>query len=380
MKRFAQHGFNLVELMTALALTMVVLAAINQMFFNTRMISQNEEEFTAIQDNARFVINKLSQEVRMAGYVGSTRLGSFPSNYTSAINNFIPFYHNFDIAIEGYHTSQALPSQLPSNIRPGTDILIVRRVDTKGFRMLRQKTDTSLAIEFVSEQQNGCPGGADDKINGLCPGDIVILSDFEKAKSFVITSITTIFNADGDKEVIVNHAGADNSPTTWGGPSSEIALDKFDPQSARLSRAATTVYFIDNDTTNPLGFALRRKVNQEDSQVVIQGVEEMHILYGVDTDGDGSVDRYLASNSNLLSADPQSNQPLHFRNVVSIRLGLILRSNNPVTTLKEQQADSQPTIDLHLLDRTLTIDITDGFIRHAVDTTVYLRNTRRNEQ
>jgi type IV pilus assembly protein PilW len=375
MKRFAQHGFNLIELMTALALTMIVLAAINQMFFNTRMISKTEEEYTAIQDNARFAINKLSQETRMAGYVGCTRLGGTPSNYTSAINNFVPYYHNFDIAIEGYHTSQVLPAELPTNkILPDTDILIIRRVNSEGFRMLRQKADSSLNIEFVSERQNACPGGADDKINGLCPGDIVILSDCEKAKSFVITSITTIFNASGDREVVVNHAGAKNSPTTWGGPSSEIALDKFDPQSAQLTGATTTAYFIDD------AFALRRQVNNEDTQIVIQGVENMHILYGVDTDGDGSVNRYVASNSNLLSADPQSNQPLHFRNVISIRLALIMRSNNAVTTAKEEQGNSQTTIDLPFLDRTLTLDITDGFIRHSIDTTVYLRNTRRNEQ
>lgn len=370
MKRFAQQGFNLIELMTALALTMVVLAAINQMFFNTRMISKTEEEFTALQDNARFSINKLSEEARMAGYVGCTQLGATPSNYTSAINNFQPYDHNFDIAIEGYNQSQVLPVGLPSpaNIKNGTDILIVRRVDSEGFRMLRQKTDSDLNIEFVSEQANACPGGADNKINGLCPGDIVILSDCEKAKSFVITSINSVLNASGDKEVVVNHAGAGNNPPLWGGPASDIALDKFDPQSAMLSKAATTAYFIDPN------FALRKQVNRDNTEIVIQGAENMRVLYGVDTDGDGSINSYM--DASLLSADPLVNQPLHFRNVRSIRLALIMRSENRISTLKEEQSNTETSLNVNFLDQTLVVDISDGHVHQAFDTTVYLRNTR----
>lgn len=373
MRRFVQQGFSLVELLTALALTMIVLAAINQMFFNTRLFSKTEEEYAALQDNARYAMSKLSQEARMAGYVGCAKLGGSPSNYSSAINNFLPYPHNFDVAIEGYNTSQVLPAELPSTqIKTGTDILVIRRADSDSFRMLRPKTDSTLNIEYVSQVANACTATNSDKINGLCPGDIVILADCEKAKSFVITSITTILNGNGDREVVVNHAGGENNPPVWGGPTSEIAMDKFDPQSAQLSKAATTAYFIDNN------YALRRQVNSSKTEIVVQGVENMHILYGVDTDGDGSVNRYV--DATLLSADPLVNQPLHFRNVVSIRLALLMRSDEAIATQQEQTSNPVTSFNYTFLDLSMTADITDGHIRQAFDNTVYLRNNRGSQQ
>jgi len=357
--------------MTALALTMIVLAAINQMFFNTRLTSKSEEEMTALTDNARYAINKLTSESRMAGYVGCTHLG--PANYTSAINAFVPYYHNFDIGIEGYNTAQVLPAALPAgSIEPGTDILVIRRADGDGFRMLRAKTNSELTIEYVSKQSKACKNKVDDKINGLCPGDLVILSDCEKAKSFIITSIRTAVNGNGNQEVIVNHAGAENNPPTWGGPDSDIAMDKFDPQSAILSVAATTAYYIDT------GYILRRKVNDQDSEAVIEGVQNMHSLYGVDTDGDGSINRYVSAN--LLSADPLDTQPLHFRNVLSLRIALLMRSANTITTKKENLSNSVTSLTFPFLDLTLTVSNSDGYIRQAFDTTAYLRNARSNSQ
>jgi type IV pilus assembly protein PilW len=54
---------------------------------------------------------------------------------------------------------------------------------------------------------------------------------------------------------------------------------------------------------------------------LVTGVENMQILYGEDTDGDGTANRYLVQSS-VANVD----------NVVSVRIALLLRTRNPVAS------------------------------------------------
>lgn len=90
---------------------------------------------------------------------------------------------------------------------------------------------------------------------------------------------------------------------------------------------------------------------------LVDDVESMHALYGVDTDSDGSANQYLP-------ADGVTN----FNNVVSVRIGLLLQT----------EADSlAPLADSNnyiILDQTVTAP-GDRRLRRVLVTTIKLRNS-----
>ena len=61
----------------------------------------------------------------------------------------------------------------------------------------------------------------------------------------------------------------------------------------------------------------------ESQQELFEGVERMHILYGVDTSGNGVPDSYVSSGAAPLSAaDPAGN----WASIVSVRISILVRT------------------------------------------------------
>lgn len=65
-----QRGLSLVELIVALALSTLVLAALGNIFQSTRTQIQTQESTARIQENARQALQYLADDVRMAGFMG----------------------------------------------------------------------------------------------------------------------------------------------------------------------------------------------------------------------------------------------------------------------------------------------------------------------
>ena len=57
-----------------------------------------------------------------------------------------------------------------------------------------------------------------------------------------------------------------------------------------------------------------------DRDELVDGVEHMQLLYGVDSDDDGAPDSYLRA------GDGGLDQPAEWRNVVAVRIGLLMRT------------------------------------------------------
>ncbi len=67
------RGFGLVEIMVALVLGLVVVAGIIQIFISTKTTYQAQSTAGRMQEDARFVLSKLMQEIRMTGMYGCLR-------------------------------------------------------------------------------------------------------------------------------------------------------------------------------------------------------------------------------------------------------------------------------------------------------------------
>ena len=69
-------GFGLVEIMVALVLGLVVTLGITQIFVSSRTTFMSQNSSARMQEDARFVLSKLMQEIRMTGMFGCMSLDS----------------------------------------------------------------------------------------------------------------------------------------------------------------------------------------------------------------------------------------------------------------------------------------------------------------
>ncbi len=94
---------------------------------------------------------------------------------------------------------------------------------------------------------------------------------------------------------------------------------------------------------------------------IIEGVEQMRILYGLDDDGDGDTDRYLTA-----AAVNATGLPNVWRdNINSIRIGLLLRSDRDLKPANENK-------NYQLLD--IQVAKNDRKLYKTFSTTILIRN------
>ena len=65
-----RSGFGLIELMVALALGMLVVLGMTQIFSSSREAYLSQRSSARLQEDARYVLSKLAREIRMAGMFG----------------------------------------------------------------------------------------------------------------------------------------------------------------------------------------------------------------------------------------------------------------------------------------------------------------------
>lgn len=83
------RGFGLVEVMIALVLGLVVVLGISQIFVSAKNSYQTQDAAAKLQEDARYALSRISQEVRMAGMfgcVGLDELSSYPSEFDTPIS------------------------------------------------------------------------------------------------------------------------------------------------------------------------------------------------------------------------------------------------------------------------------------------------------
>lgn len=105
------RGFGLIEIMIALVLGLVLVLGIFQIFASTRQTALVQDASALLQEEARYVLTRMSQELRMAGMFGCLALGS-------ASVSGVP--DEFDNPIEWTAGNSALRI-ITSNATRGTD-------------------------------------------------------------------------------------------------------------------------------------------------------------------------------------------------------------------------------------------------------------------
>jgi len=307
------RGLSLIELMVAMVIGLILLGGVISMFITNKRIYTEQDEMGRLQENARFAMQMLIEDIRMAGYAGCADEVDEVENRVNGMTDDDELL-SFQNAVEGVDEADpASPSNSPweasdsedqvVNMVAGTDAISVRYLDPTGIQI-------SSPMPNVSAELKVTPVG-----DLLSDGDIIAVSDCESADIIQLTNVQTGSNH------LQHNAGGGTTP----GNATQALQKKYNTD-AEVLRFVARRYFIGTGAGG--GPSLFRLENQDAAaQELIEGVENMEILYGEDTVGNDFIAETYVDAANVTNWD----------NVVSVRLWLLFRTvdetfSNPIDT------------------------------------------------
>jgi len=323
-----QCGFSLVEIMIALTLSLILTAGVIQIMASSRQTYRVADAAARMQENARFAMDFLTRDIRMAGFWGCAQYASTNNLLNPVGAGYINFLSN--AGVSGVDGGGAL-----------ADRFTLTGAYNTGYQILPNVGGVFGPLPSSALQIN--PG------NGLTQGDIVLVSDCSSGDIFQISNATpnngTLVH---DTSAATTPGNVNTGPGCGGGNSH--CLSKVYAGDAMLYRIRRIVYSV---LPGANGQPALFRSDGANALELVDGVQDMQVLYGEDNNGDGFANDYIpaASVNNM-------------NNVVSLRISLLLRSyRNNITT----NAQTYRYMGANIL-------ATDKRLRQVYTTTVALRN------
>lgn len=303
MRRMA--GITLVELMISMTIGLLLLAGV-ALLMSTQSSSSTELEKASRQiENGRYAIQLLHDDIQMAGYYGPySRIPAPPSTLPAPCQTALapaspalPLIDGLTVPVHGYDSPAAVPAALSclnsADFLGGTDVLVIRRADS-----------TTLPLD-----------------------------DAEAGTLYIQAGLNTV--SQGFEAIIGD--GADTSVFT---------LKKKDGSAADLRRYLVHIYFVSpcsnpagshcaatDDGGRPIPTLKRLELGTSGTTPafvtvpLVEGIENMQLDYGIDTNNDGAPDYYSTGTT---KADGTTLfDSAEWSNVMTVRVNLLARNTEP---------------------------------------------------
>ena len=279
---------SLVELMVSTTLGLMVLTGVVTAFFNTSAARSEVERTNRQIENGRYAMELISTDLRLAGFFGEFNAGLFtapatlpadPCSLAAADwNAWLPFH------LQGYDaTGFASANCTLPNLKPGSDVLVVRRART-----------CAAGVAGCQAAATGMP--------------------------YVQASLCA-------SEVSSHRLGLEGATT--------FDLKKKDCTTpAEKRQYYTRIYYLSTDNgdgaTLPTLMRLELTGSGWVAVPLVEGIEEFNLEYGMDSDGDGAPDVYAANPSDHPKGACTGTCPVNnWMNVVTARFHLLARNLDP---------------------------------------------------
>ncbi len=288
--RRRQGGFSLVELMVGITLSLLLLIVLGSLYFST---TRSRSEFANSADqmeNGRYALDMMGQEIELAGFYGLSNLSRtakvsspLPCATDPAALGFSGSPATVPLALQAFAPGTVAPCL--DNLLPTSEIVVIRRVST---------TPVAAAAPGYAYLQDS-----------FCPADTAPLVFDASAPLFTLRT---------------------------------KACDPTIP--AELREAVVRIFYLaacdrctgagDGVPTLKMAF-----LNGNTFQVssIAQGIQDMHVAYGVDLDNNGSAECYVADpgadNSASCTAVPGYDWSValtNWHNVTAARIQVLART------------------------------------------------------
>lgn len=346
--RHQQRGFSLIELMIGLTIGLLILLGVVTVYLSSIRSQATSESLARVQESGRFASYLMAREIRQAGYLGGCP-GTINNLLDTSSSEYEAALFELDSAIEGWAgEAGALAARIPDY--RGGDVLLIKHaaldsgVDAKGPGVIQAAT---VNIEQAK--------------SGIEAGTILLLADAFGCDLFQKTN-----NANSPGLV----RGAGGTP----GNRNNAQWSHVYGEDMQILRYQARLYYIGADSSGQP--ALKQYVMDPVRAgaadplgghfELVSGVEDMRLMYGLDTDND----RHLDS---TIDAFVPADQVNDWNQVVAVQISLLVSSRaDPMQELTQSltwpfDADGDGNLDAIALPD-------DGRMRSVFSTIVAVRN------
>lgn len=325
-----QHGFTLIELMVALVLGLLLLGGVLQLFLGSKKTYELQSALGRVQQESRFALETLSRELRMVGYQGCSNSATLRPNVIADNDgdNLPDLVFTSDFLIDGFDggTGWSNPTAIPT--QAGSDVISFLYGDSKGARLAGNMATDNANIQVTHNPDN------------FKAGDVFLITDCQNADIF---AATTVSQSGGSSIVTIAHAENRNTNNR---------LSQLYGPDAMVMRIRQHSYFIGIEDGTP---GLYRSDEAGRVFRLIEGVEDMFVLYGESTDG---------SNTRETNRYVRASEVNDWSRIVALRLALLLRTD-------QQLSDNPEPYDYRYFANSTP---SDRFLRRELVISVNLRN------
>lgn len=323
-----QKGLSLIELMISITLGLMLMLGVLNVFLSSKGAFVAQQSISRIQESGRFSIDYMNKEIRMAGFLGcASNIDDL--NIITTLNSATDFRWNYKTIVKGYTDADEDDLGL-ADLVADTDVLEV--VSASGSQVLITADTTPNDLTTTASD---CASG------GLCANDILVASNCQKAQIFQATSVSG---------TTINHAAGST-------PGNAVAVwsDKLFSEGAEVIKMRKLLFYIKNNTAGiPSLWLWENGVSTE----LVDGVEDMAIQYGIDTNNNDVPDEYKEAGE--VADDAEWSQ------VKSVHLELLVRT-------PEDKVLAEPQIYSFPLGAS-KVTAADGAMRQVFVTTVAVRS------
>lgn len=353
-----ESGFSLIELMVALVIGLLLLAGVLNVFVGSRVTYSMQTGLAKLQENGRFAMSFIADDIRQAGFRGCSSFSSL-TNVVRDASNAIPSFLNLSTELEGRNNMDGVTgfNRVPL---AGTDV-----IETKF-------TDQSNSCDITS-YDSGTNTFTCAANHSYQRGDVLLATDCKHSAIFQQTNDNLTF----DSDKIEHDQGGAVTPgncTDMLGPTGDdnvsvVPCDAPQPypfENGSVMKMQSYRYYVsDNNFGEPAlyrervlsGTVASAAVTAVRADELVEGIEDMQILYGVDTslNSNGSANLYVPYDQ---VSDPSD--------IVSVRVSFLVRS------IENNLVQGTQTVQFNGTEQSFN----DGFLRKVFTSTVTLRNPK----
>jgi len=339
-----QHGFSMVELMVSVTIGLLLLAGLTTLFVNNSSARDEIEKTNRQIENGRYAVQLLTDDLRMAGF-----FGEFNPNQLTAptavpdpcVTASADLRAAMPLHVQGVDGTSSAPSvSCISDAASDSDVLVVRRVAT-------------CTVGSAGCQDESFVAGTNYFQASLCAEGTAELASGNVSEFYRLSSVATDLNR--HKRGVANCSGTSNY--------------------ADLRRYMVHVYFIANNSSGSDGIKTlkRAELGAGSFSVVplVEGIENLQVEYGLDTDGNGTPDVYTTDPGTYNSCAAAA-CVTNWRNVMTMKVHLLARN----TEKSIGHVDKKTYIlGLDAGGNNNTVGpFADGYKRHVYQTVIRLPN------
>ena len=353
-----QRGFGVVEIMIALTISLVLMTGVFQFFISGRLAYSMTEGLSRMQESGRFAMDLLTKDIRMAGFIPCQTTTNLVNTLNGGTTSeWLDFFGDALLGFEGGVST--FPAAFPAvGTNPGdrvdnTDAIIILRGGSETYKVVSHNSNSA---QFKLNQ-----------LHNLKNNDVLLICDNANAAIFQVT------NVNSNNVTVVHNTGTGspgNCSKFLGGngscsDTSNMIAHTYGDDS-QVMQFQSVGYFIgisgSGDTRSLYEINLVNNGTLATEVLeMLEGVESMQILYGIDLNGDGVAQRYVSAN-NVTDWD----------NVINLRIGLLMHSVDNISPANDNKIYNvagtligTDTTPAHAGDRR---------VRYVFSSTIKLRN------